>query len=132
MGATKEKMSSEQAGYFINATFTQIVKKERNKQKKGGTNERTINASSTESGPDRHAERLDLSSPRHVTSLDRGICRACCRDPAPVPGRIRRDRRIRRDHDRRILRDRRILPGRDRRRRNQAGRRILLRDPHGI
>jgi hypothetical protein len=34
MGATKEKMSSEQAGYFLNATFTQIVKKGRNKQKK--------------------------------------------------------------------------------------------------
>ncbi len=38
MGATKEKMSSDQAGYFINATFTQIVKKGRNKQKK--TNEK--------------------------------------------------------------------------------------------
>ncbi len=37
MGATKEKMSSEQAGYFINATFTQIVKKG---EKKGRTNEK--------------------------------------------------------------------------------------------
>ncbi len=122
-------MSSDQAGYFINATFTQIVKKGRNKQKKEERTRR-INASSRESGPDLLAERLDPSSPRHVTSLDRGICRACCRAPAPDPGRIRRDRRIRRV--RRILRDRRTLPGRDRRRRNQADRRILLRDRLGI